>query len=122
MSWVEWVAGEWPCDERWLFLTEIGSGRGGASSERERKLAAEKVVERCGRFQFDSEGTRLGFEIAYLSTSYRCGGDGMFMRDICRVEVLVVLKMCWTDGLDDIYTVLFPSLVVNPQRCDDCVR
>lgn len=63
MSWVEWVAGEWPCDERWLFLTEIGSGRGGASSERERKSASEKVVERCG---VDSGGTRLGFEIAYF--------------------------------------------------------
>lgn len=83
-------------------------------------MASEKVVERCGFFsvRFGAGGTRLGFEI-----SDRCGGDGMFMRDICsRVEVLVVLKMCWTDGLDDIYTVLFPSLVVNRQRCDDCVR
>ena len=46
----------------------------------------------------------------------------MFMRDICSVEVLVVLKMRWTDRLYDIYMVLFLSLVVNPQRCDDCVR
>ena len=47
----------------------------------------------------------------------------MFVRDICSsVEVLMVLKMRWTDGLDDIYMVLFLSVVVDPQRCDDCVR
>lgn len=49
----------------------------------------------------------------------------MFMRDICssvEVSVVLILKMRWTDRLDDMYVVLFLSLVVNPQRCDDCVR
>lgn len=87
-------------------------GSGGESSERERKLASEKAVERCGVFGSIREERDWGLRL--LTSSERCGGDGMFIRDICRVEVLVVLKMRWTDILDDIYMVLFLSLVVNP--------
>lgn len=54
-------------------------GSGGASSARERKVASEKVVERCEFFQFDSGGTRLGFEIAYFTHQSDVERDGMFM-------------------------------------------
>lgn len=77
----------------------------GRSSERERKAAAEKVVERCGVFQFESGGTRLGVWDCLLHQS-DVERDGMFMRDVCSsVEVLAVLKMRWTERLYDIYMV-----------------